>query len=145
MASDADPGWNEEANDFFTETVIHGGKSGNIRNGSDTATRFQSAGAPFIAGVSGSVALSVLMIAETTPKIGFQSKSVKEQEDFLLVTMALLVTQGHHSFSEGLLAAKTYGYFKDIPDPIESTTSYRKAIAMLQCKVEEFVEPDEED
>lgn len=121
--------------EFFREEVGHWGKAMNMRNSTDTPTVFAAAGAPFIAGASGTVSLSCLVMSEK-PADGFDGfdvqKSVLDEfgyskEDLVVVLISLVIAQGHHSLSEGIIAAQAFGYFPNLVKPIENRDAYLAA------------------
>jgi hypothetical protein len=120
--------------DIFSQPVGHA--KGFIRGVApddpeyETYKEFQDSGAPFIGGASGTMQFLSMMLETEEPPRGLD-----EREKLLALHMAVLLTGGHHSMSECLLAVKCYGYFKDVPDPLEN---YDGAMAALDNRFAEL-------
>ncbi len=98
---------------------------------SDTVKKFQKSGAPFIGGASGTIhAVAVEMeVRGKVPVAELDPAEIQERERVLAMLSVQHVAAGHHSMSECLVAAQTYGYFKDVPDPL---TNYDSAMQGLE-------------
>lgn len=121
---------------LFSEDVEH--YKGLVERAPDsqTARLFRESGTPFIGGASGSME-SILLIMHTHNSLKKLTDSeFKEREILLGLYSAMLVAAGHHSVMECIMPARSYGYFKDVPDPLES--GYTPAIQALANRLGEL-------
>ncbi len=93
----------------------------------ETVKKFQKSGAPFIAGASGTLQFIALEMENRKPFDQLEQAELQEREKVLTMMSVQHVAAGHHSMSECLLAAKVYGYFDDVPDPLIDYDASMKA------------------
>lgn len=98
---------------------------------SQTAQKFMDSGTPFIGGASGTIEQIVSMMEKDKPHGSLPSEESNQREQIIALYSAMLVIGGNHSLMEGLLPAKGYGYFKEIPDVLESPEGYGEAMAAI--------------
>lgn len=117
-----------DTRNLFTQNIDHA--KGRIRGflDSETFQRFQQSGAPFIGGASGTIQYMTMELESRKPLKKLDRTELQEREKLLAMMSAQLVAAGHHSMTECLIAAKTYGYFKDVPDPLIDYDAAMKAL-----------------
>ena len=130
----------EETENIFGKEVVHA--KGFFEGDPKSATyqKFAKQGAPFIAGVSGTMQ-GLAMSWEIGKPLG----SIKDQqqqdterakrEKTAGIYMATLLAGGHHSASELLFSAKSYGLFPDVTDPL---TNYPQAMQELGARFKQL-------
>lgn len=115
-----------------------------------TVQDFRRANAPFVGGASGSI-LSEIMDIEyaaggtspaSTGKNELSADELSNREILIGVKAMQLISLGHHSLSECLLAAQSLGYFKDVPDPL---TDYSGAVDKLADKMSGILNDESKD
>lgn len=121
---------------FFSEGVEH--YKGLVERVPDSHTvrLFRESGTPFIGGASGSIENILLMMETHHSQKKLTSSEFEERETLLGLYSAMLVAAGHHSVMECILPARSYGYFKDVPDPLEN--GYGPAIEALANRLREL-------
>jgi hypothetical protein len=114
--------------DVFTAPVQHAKGSLIGDQTSETYKKFQQSGAPFIGGASGTVQFIVMEMEAKKPLAQLSNAERSEREKLLALNAARLVAGGHHSMSECIIAARAYGYFANIPDPLQDYDASMKAL-----------------
>ncbi len=122
----------EGTENFFEKDVVHAKGTFEGDPKSDTYKKFAEQGAPFIGGVSGTMqglvmAWELEKPLKDVPK-DKQDEVRAEREKLIGIYMATLLAGGHHSASELLFSAQSYGYFDKVADPL---TNYPKAMKEL--------------
>lgn len=130
----------EETENFFTREVVHAKGTFEGDPKSKTYQRFVEQGAPFIGGVSGTMQGLAMAWEKDKPlaKIADddeREEEIEKREKMAGVYMATLLAGGHHSASEMLFSAQSYGLFKDVPDPLKN---YPAAMQALGERFEEL-------
>lgn len=131
----------DEAQDFFDVPVVHGGKNFNVRTGNDwnTSALFESIGAPFIAGPSGSIEYLILSMEDDCNGAcpdGMVPRQFHHVREALIGLMtAILVAGGHHSVTECVAVAQAMGYFSKVPDILHDYKAGLKAFSSYLVKL----------
>lgn len=114
--------------DFFHAQAQFRGKMD-----SETVKKFQKSGAPFVGGASGTihaVAVEMQIRGDMKPVEALDPDTLRERERVLAMLSVQHVAAGHHSMAECLVAAKHYGYFKDVSNPLDK---YDEAMKELEA------------
>ena len=115
----------EETENFFNTEVVHAKGMFEGDPKSKTYNRFLEQGAPFIGGVSGTMQ-GLTMAWEDEEALdsieddGERDKERSRREKMAAIYMATLLAGGHHSASEMLFSAQSYGLFPDVADPLKN-------------------------
>jgi len=122
----------EGAENFFTREVEHAKGMFEGKPNSPTYQKFLSQGAPFIGGASGTIE-GIALSWEAKEKLddldGQEHEAEKKKREKTIgIHMATLLAGGHHSMSEMLIAAKKFGLFDEVTDPL---TNYPVAMKEL--------------
>jgi hypothetical protein len=130
----------EGTENIFGKEVVHA--KGFFEGDPKSATyqKFAKQGAPFIAGVSGTMQGLAMSweIAKPLNSIKDQQQQDAERskrEKTAGIYMATLLAGGHHSASELLFSAKSYGLFPDVADPL---TNYPQAMQELGTRFKQL-------
>ena len=122
-----------DTEDFFPKEVVHAKGMLEGKPSSNTYQTFANQGAPFIGGVSGTMQGLAMGWELEKPLKDF--KAGKEQDDererrekTAAIHMATLLAGGHHSVTELLFSAQSYGLFSDVTKPLDN---YPKAMKEL--------------
>ena len=116
-----------DTEDVYTGDFFHAKGQFLARLDDETVKKFQKSGAPFIAGASGTIQFVALEMENAKPFDQLQPTELQEREKVLTMLSVQHVAAGHHSMAECLLAAKVYGYFKNVPDPLTDYDGAMKA------------------
>jgi hypothetical protein len=115
----------EQTENFFDVEVAHAKGMLQGDPSSKTYNRFVKQGAPFIGGVSGTMQGLAMgwegdePLAEIEPE-GARTTERMRREKLAGIHMATLLAGGHHSASELLFSAQSYGLFPDVADPLKN-------------------------
>ncbi len=130
----------EETENFFGKEVVHakGFFEGDPK--SQTYQQFAQQGAPFIGGVSGTMQGLAMAWESDKPlkSIGDKQEQDNEREKrekMAGIYMSTLLAGGHHSASELLFSAKSYGLFPDVADPL---SNYPQAMQDLGARFKQL-------
>jgi hypothetical protein len=131
----------EEAIDFFTHPVFHGGKNLYERAQNARIVKlFESIGAPFIAGPSGSLLALILTMEGMGASTGEETFTFPngmvandDREALICVWAAVLLANGHHSLLELILGAKSVGYLDSIDIPGLDSEAHLENECVLHC------------
>lgn len=137
----------DEAKNFFPRPILHGGKNYNQRsNEGGIDDVFFGAGAPFIAGASGSIEYLIHSMEDVlggTMPDGLvpcsRTSAPYTREALIGLMTAILVAGGQHSLGECLAVAQEMGYFKSIPSFIyqaeeeSQNVNYERVIAIFEA------------
>ena len=121
----------DETRDFFATKVVHAKGTLQGDESSDIYKKYADAEAPFIGGASGTMQGLILGMEMEKPKADLTEAELKAREKLIGLHMAALINGGHHSASECLIAAKKYGYFGHVTDPIGDNGDYTNAMKGL--------------
>jgi hypothetical protein len=124
-----------DTEDFYDNPLGHAKAQNRADMASDTFKKFKNAGAPFIAGASGTMQYIALDMETRKPMKDLGKAELKAREQTLAMLSAQHVALGHHSMAECLIAVKPYGYFKDVPDPL---TDYDAAMKAFEKHLEKL-------
>jgi hypothetical protein len=116
-----------DTKNVYSEDRYHAKGAFLARLDDETVKKFQKSGAPFIAGASGTLQFIALEMENRKPFDQIDQAELQEREKVLTMMSVQHVAAGHHSMSECLLAAKVYGYFDDVPDPLVDYDAAMKA------------------
>jgi len=107
-----------DTEDLYQNDYFHAKGQFRPRMGDETVKQFQKSGAPFIAGASGTMQYVAMQMETVKSFDELEPEELQDREKVLTMLSVQHVAAGHHSMSECLLGVKSYGYFKDIPDPL---------------------------
>jgi hypothetical protein len=103
---------------FFYQRIPHGK---DFWDASDALVFnvFKQLGAAFVAAVSGTTEMFIISLEQDNliPYLEGSAAAPKIREVLIVMWMAQLISAGHHSQTEILMASKAMGYFKDVPAP----------------------------
>lgn len=130
----------EETENVFGKEVVHA--KGFFEGDPKSATyqKFAEQGAPFIAGVSGTMQGLAMSWELAQPLNSINDQQARDterekREKTAGIYMATLLAGGHHSASELLFSAKSYGLFPDVADPL---TNYPQAMQELGTRFKQL-------
>lgn len=116
--------------------ITHGGAQFSSSDTSPTVQALVSQGAPFVGGASGTLRF---ICQEWDVNHGEAHEvgagELAEREKLIGVHSVLMMVAGHHSVSECLMMVQAYGYFMDVPSPLDdydkATKAFEKRLAKL--------------
>ena len=130
----------EGTENVFGKEVVHakGFFEGDPK--SETYQKFAKQGAPFIAGVTGTMQGLAMSWELAQPLNSIKDQQARDnerakREKTAGIYMATLLAGGHHSGSELLFSAKSYGLFPDVTDPL---TNYPQAMQELGARFKQL-------
>jgi hypothetical protein len=120
---------------FFSGDVEHYKGMARRDEQSMTAQRFQRSGTPFIGGASGTMANLLMLMELKAPQNTLEDPEYDQRERALGHYASLLVAGGHHSMMECILPARSYGYFLDVPNPLNEGGDYNRSASALEASL----------
>ena len=124
--------------DFFRGAVGHAKDGFERIEESETVKKFLDSGTPFISGVSGVIQQLAMLMEVDTPADSLSEEERQHRETIIGLMAAMLVVGGTHSMMEGILPAQAYGYFTDVPNPLDMVHGYDEAMAALERRFGEL-------